>query len=164
MADTRENAAMLLTHSVAATAGHAGTTRRDERARRDRRPADVRAGVAGHRPGSDADLSTCWSVDLDKPVREHMSLEAEGRRGARRGPGAHARSSGSPAAPSQRITATVARCARQPRLALPARLTNQIDWSAEMYAAAATVTGRSDLLLRDYRPQLADFAAGSRAR
>jgi hypothetical protein len=39
------------------------------------------------------------------------------------------------------------------------RVANQINWNAELYAAAAIVSGRADLLRHEYRDQLADFAA-----
>ena len=159
IADTRENAAMLLTHSIAALAGHRGQTRRDERARRIVDRLTSAPAWLGTAPAPTPSLSTCWSVDLDKPVREHMSLEpkvAEALAWAWR-----ARVPlGLSAAAVQRITATVAFCAYSAAWRYPRRLLNQINWSAEMYASAATVTGRSDLLLGDYRAQLADFAGG----
>ena len=159
IADSRENAAMLLTHSIAALAGHRGQTRRDERARRIVDRLTSAPAWLGTFPAPTPSLSTCWSADLDKPVREHMSLEpkvAEALAWAWR-----ARVSlGLSAAAVQRITATVAFCAYSAAWRYPRRLLNQINWSAEMYASAATVTGRPDLLLSDYRAQLADFAGG----
>jgi hypothetical protein len=38
-------------------------------------------------------------------------------------------------------------------------VSNQINWNAELYAAAATVSGRAGLLRHEYRQQLASFAA-----
>jgi hypothetical protein len=159
VADTRENAAMLLTHSIAALAGHRGDTRRDARARRivDRLTA-VPAWL-GTWPAPAPSLSTCWSTNLDRPVREHMSLEpkvAEALAWAWR-----ARTALGLSQPAvQRIAATVGFCAYSAAWRYPRRLLNQINWSAEMYASAATVTGRPDLLVGDYRAQLADFASG----
>ncbi|MEV4418885.1 hypothetical protein AB0L40_02780 [Patulibacter sp. NPDC049589] len=48
--------------------------------------------------------------------------------------------------------------ARSPFWRSPARLLNQINWSADLYAADATVTGDPTLLRRDYRDQLIWFA------
>ena len=74
-AEIRENAGMLLAHAIAAFAGHVGPTRQDVRARVlvDRLtmpPAWLGSGLA-----PPASTSTCWSADLDRPVRGHMSLE-----------------------------------------------------------------------------------------
>ena len=63
-------------------------------------------------------------------------------------------------AAAARIVATVSACAYSAAWRFPRRLANQINWNAEMYASAATVSGRPDLLLHDYRRHLARFAAG----
>jgi hypothetical protein len=52
----------------------------------------------------------------------------------------------------------VSAVARSPFWHAPARLLNQINWSADLYAADATVTGDPGLLRRDYREQLIWFA------
>lgn len=52
--------------------------------------------------------------------------------------------------------------ARSPFWHSPARLLNQINWSADLYAADATVTGDPGLLRRDYRKQLVWFADHAR--
>jgi hypothetical protein len=160
-AEVRENAAMLLTHAVAAYTGHAGPTRRDERARRIVDRLTTPPAWLGTTPAPTPTQSTCWSVDLDRPVREHMSLEpkvAEALAWAWR-----ARAQlGLSAATTQRIVATVAECAASAAWRWPRRLLNQVNWNAEMYASAVTVTGVPTLLVDDYRRQLADFAAGIR--
>ena len=106
-AEVRENAAMLLTHAVAAYTGHTGPTRRDERARRIVDRLTTAPAWLGTTPAPTPTQSTCWSVDLDRPVREHMSLEpkvAEALAWAWRARAQLALS----AAATQRIVATVA--------------------------------------------------------
>jgi hypothetical protein len=158
-AEIRENAAMLLTHAIAAYEGHAGPTRQDARARALVDRLTTAPAWLGTAPAPTATGSTCWSVDLDRPVREHMSLEPKVADALAWAWRARAALRLSPAA-VQRIAATVAACAYSPAWRYPRRLANQINWNAEMYASAATVTGRPDLLVDDYRRQLADFAAG----
>jgi hypothetical protein len=159
LAEIRENAGMLLTHAIAAYTGHTGPTRQDARARIlvDRlTTAPAWLGVA---PAPGLTQSTCWSVDLDAPRRQHMSLEpkvAEALAWAWR---ARAALGLSPAA-VQRIVSAVVACATSPAWRYPRRLLNQINWNAEMYATAATVSGLPYLLVHDYRRQLGDFAAG----
>jgi hypothetical protein len=159
VAEVRENAALLMTHAIAAYTGHTGPTRQDERARvlvDHLTTAPVWMGTA---PAPAPTQSTCWSVNLDKPVREHMSLEpkvAEALAWAWR---ARDQLGLSPDA-VQRIVDTVTACALSPAWRYPRRLANQINWNAEMYASAATVSGNPELLVTDYRRQLGDFAAG----
>jgi hypothetical protein len=154
----RVNSAMLLAHAVAARNGHEGPTRQDARARAlveglTSRPAWL--GAHGARAG----LSNCWSRDLDRAKRQHASLEpkvAEALAWTWR-----ARSALGLSGPAvARIEHTVVACARSAGWRFPPRVANQINWDAEMYASAVTVSGRGDLLRRDYRRQLAAFAAG----
>ena len=158
--EIRENSSMLLTHAIAAYTNHTGPTRQDARARVlvDRlTTAPAWLGVV-RAPGSQ---STCWSNDLDTPRRQHMSLEpkvAEALTWAWR---ARAALGLEPAA-VQRIVSTVVGCATSPAWRYPRRLLNQINWNAEMYASAATVSGSPYLLVHDFRRQLGDFAAGIR--
>jgi hypothetical protein len=151
----RVSSALLLAHAVAAQRGHRGPTRHDARARVlvDRLtspPAWLGAGGAGA-------LTTCWSRDLDRVKRQHASLEpkvAEALAWAWR-----ARVPlGLSAAAVRRIERTVTKCARS-RAWRRVRVSNQINWNAELYAAAATVSGRAGLLRHEYRRQLAAFAA-----
>jgi hypothetical protein len=151
----RVNSAMLLAHAVAAKTGHGGPTRQDARARLlvhrlTSRPAWLGArGAAG--------LTTCWSRDLDRVKRQHASLEpkvAEALAWAWR-----ARVPlGLSATAVRRIERTVTACA-QSRAWRRVRVANQVNWNAELYAAAATVSGHGGLLRHRYRRQLADFAA-----
>ena len=41
---------------------------------------------------------------------------------------------------------------------------NQINWNCELYAHNATVTGDNELLVNDYRAQVARFCDGIRRR
>src|SRR6185436_20091457 len=159
IAEIRENAGMLLTHAIAAYTGHAGPTRQDARARILVDRLTTAPAWLGTAPAPTHSQSTCWSVDLDTPRRQHMSLEpkvAEALTWAWR---ARAALALSPAA-VQRIVTTVSACAASPAWRYPRRLLNQINWNAEMYASAATVSGLPELLVNDYGRQLADFAAG----
>lgn len=56
----------------------------------------------------------------------------------------------------------VSAVARSPFWRSPARLLNQINWNADIYAADAEVTGDPTLLRRDYREQLIWFAERAR--
>src|SRR4051812_22692544 len=158
-AEIRENAAMLMTHSIAAYTGHLGATRQDERARFLVEKLTSPPAFLGTAPAPAPTQSTCWSVDLETSAREHMSLEpkvAEALAWAWRARAALQLSSSE----VQGIVDTVTACAYSAAWRYPRRLTNQINWSAEMYASAATVSGLPELLVSDYRRQLGDFAAG----
>ena len=56
----------------------------------------------------------------------------------------------------------VDRCARHPAWRFPHLLKNQVNWNAQLDAADAEVSGRRDLLRRDYRRHLVRFVAGIR--
>jgi len=150
----RVNSALLLAHAVAAHDGYTGATRQDARARVlvDRlttAPAWLGATAAGH-------LTTCWSRDLDRVKRQHASLEpkvAEALAWAWRARAALELS----AHAVRRIQHLLATCARSAAWR-HVRVANQINWNAEMYASATTVSHRSDLLRHGYRRQLAAFA------
>src|ERR1051325_6894927 len=151
----RVNSAMLLAHAVAAATAHTGPSRQDARARilvhrLTSRPAWL--GARGTGP-----LTTCWSRDLDRVKRQHASLEPKVAEALARAWTARVPLGLSPAA-VRRIEHTVTACARSPAWRR-VRVANQINWNAEIYAAAATVSGRAGLLRHEYRRQLADFAA-----
>ena len=154
----RVNSALLLTHAIAAQRGHDGPARRDERARvLVHRLTTPPAWLGATRRGG---LTTCWSRDLDRVKRQHASLEpkvAEALSWAWR---ARAELALPPVAVG-RIERLVPRCARS-RAWRDVRVANQINWNAELYAAASVVSGRADLLRREYRRQLGDFAADPR--
>jgi hypothetical protein len=151
----RVNSAMLLAHAIAAETGYTGATRDDARARvlvnrLTSRPAWLGATGTG-------DLTTCWSRDLDRIKRQHASLEPKVAEAlarawrARKALGLSHRAVG-------RIERTVTTCAHSVAWR-DVRVANQINWNAELYAAAAVVSGNADLLRHEYRRQLADFAA-----
>jgi hypothetical protein len=151
----RVNSALLLTHSIAARNGYGGASRQDERARIlvDRlttAPAWLGAKTRGP-------LTTCWSRDLDRVKRQHASLESKVVEALAWAWRARAEL-GLSATAVRRIERRITRCARRPEWRR-VRVANQINWNAEMYAAAATVSGRADLLRHEYRSQLAAFAA-----
>ena len=74
-AEVRENAALLMTHAVAAYTGHAGPTRQDGRAHFLVQKLTSPPAFLGTAPAPAPTQSTCWSVDLETSAREHMSLE-----------------------------------------------------------------------------------------
>jgi hypothetical protein len=158
-ASSRVNSGMLLTHAVAALRGHHGLTRQDARARVLVRRLTARPTWLGAGPVGPHGLSTCWSVDMDRRVPQHASLEpkvAEALAWAWR-----ARRQLDLSAPAvRRIADRVTTCARSPGWRYPTRVVNQINWNAELYASAATVSGDRGFLVRDYRRHLAAFAAG----
>jgi hypothetical protein len=157
-AEIRENAAMLVTHAIAAYTGHVGPTRQDARARALVDRLTLPPAWLGTGPAPAPTQSTCWAVDLDQPLRQHMSLEPKVADALAWAWRARAQLRLSPAA-VQRIVAEVGACAASPAWRYPRRLLNQINWNAEMYAAAAAVTGDPGLLIDDYRRHLGDFAA-----
>ena len=74
-----------------------------------------------------------------------------GARGARLGPELEAR-----------IAGAVDAVARGPFFRYPYVRLNQINWNAELYACAATLTGNGELLIDDYRRHMRRFVAGAR--
>jgi len=160
-ASVRTNSAMLVTHAIAALDSHDGPTRQDERARvlADRlSTAPVWLGAASVRRGG-GPLSTCWGMSVRRPVPQHPSLEpkvADALAWAWRARRAlHLRSD-----VVRRIEQRVGACARSRAWRRGARVANQINWNAELYASAVTVGAGRGLLLRDYRRLLSRFATG----
>jgi hypothetical protein len=163
-AAARTNANLLLIHATAARRGHAGPSRQDGRARR---LVDRMTGppMLGFRPGRAwTPRSACWMKRLTRPGRDHVSVDsqvAEALAAAWRA----RRPLGLEGSRAARIARAVARCARHPAWRYPHMLKNQFNWSAQLYAAAAEVTGRARLLRRDYRRHLMRFTAAiGRAR
>ncbi|HTE62616.1 MAG TPA: hypothetical protein VK631_19825 [Solirubrobacteraceae bacterium] len=157
-AAARTNANLLLVHATAALHGHAGPSRQDERARIlvARMTA---APMFRYRAGRTwSSRSACWMKQLTRFGRDHVSVDsqvAEALAAAWRA----RRQLGLTAAEAARAAYVVDRCAHHPAWRFPHLLKNQFNWSAQLYAAAADVTGRSDLLRRDYRRHLVRFAA-----
>ena len=164
--DALVNAGLLLTHSVAAQAGHHGPARNDQRARRiaralvsspvfiDRRPTHVPPGSQLHVPG--------WGSSMDSSdVGQHLVFDAGIVDGL-----VHAwkarRALDLPADTARMIEDRIHRVANSGFYRWPTIRLNQVNWYALIYAADATVTGRSALLRRDLRAQLARFVSGSR--
>lgn len=160
---TRHNANLLLVHAIAAERGHGGPSRRDDRARalvrRLTEPVATRPGGRGPADRHLHDAGWCWTTRLGRWSTGEKTLEpkvAEALAQAWRARRALALSPRSVAA----IARLVDRCARSRAWRYPEVKGNQVNWNADLYAAAATVTGRADLLRGDYRRLLARFAAG----
>jgi hypothetical protein len=157
-AAARTNANLLLIHATAARYGHTGASRQDERARllvaRLTRPPAL-----DYRDGREwAPRSACWRKRLTRSGRDHVSLDsqvAEALAAAWRA----RRRLGLTVAEAARAARTVDRCARHPAWRYPRLLKNQFNWSAQLFAADADVTGHADLLRRDYRRHLVRFAS-----
>lgn len=163
--DGRVNAGMLVTHSIAALAGHNGPTRQDQRARMlvarmlqrpPYRPAGARGGRVGpgqrHTPGFVSGMSSLDSfqhVAVDPEMAEGLVFAWRAR---------HVLSL--PQDDVAAIEHEVAAIASGPFFRYPSVRLNQCNWPAEMYAYAAEVAGRSDLLRDDYRRQLSRFLRG----
>jgi hypothetical protein len=165
-ADALINASLLLTHSVAAHAGHRGPTRNDARARSIAK-ALVSSPVfierpAAHPPSGSQPHAPGWTSAMhDDQAPQHVMIDAQivdalvHAWEARRELGLPAR--------TVRLIADrihrVARCRfwRWPRIRL-----NQINWYALVYAADATVSGDPTLLRHDLRAQLRRFVTGRR--
>ena len=165
-ADALINASLLLTHSVAAHAGHRGPTRNDARARSIAK-ALVSSPVfierpAAHPPSGSQPHAPGWtSAMYDAQAPQHVMIDAQIVDAL-----VHAwrarRELGLPARTVRLIADRIHRVAhcwfwRWPRIRL-----NQINWYALVYAADATVTGDPTLLRHDLRAQLMRFITGRR--
>ena len=158
------NALMLLTHSAAAQAGHAGPARRDERARRIARllvtpPAFVVRPPARPGPGSQVHVPG-WSNALDSVHgTQHEVFDAEivdGLVAAWRA----RRALALPASTARLIERRIHATAESSFWRWPSVRLNQINWYALMYAADAEVTRRPQALATPFRRQLARFVTG----
>jgi hypothetical protein len=159
------NATLLTIHAVAAERGHDGPARNDERARALAErlcgsppyfegrtlPAPDRMF---HTPGWVGDLDTLRSpMDkaFDPKVAEALTAAWRARATLALAPEV-----------AERIRASVDAVARGPFFRFPSVRLNQINWNAELYAHAATLTGDPELLREDYRRHLRRFVAGAR--
>jgi hypothetical protein len=162
--DTLINASLLLTHSVAAHAGHSGPARNDARARSIARalvlsPAFIERPAAHPAVGSQPHAPGWTSAMHDDQAPQHVMIDAQiidalvHAWQARHQLGMSARTARLIADRIHRV----ARCRfwRWPRIRL-----NQINWYALVYAADATVTGDPTLLRHDLRAQLRRFIFG----
>ena len=164
--DALVNAGLLLTHSVAAQAGHEGPARNDHRARLvakalvtapafiDRRPSHPPAGSQIHVPGWS---SSMYTIDAG----QHLVYDAEIVDGL-----VHAwkarKALDLPDETARMIADRIHRVAHTHFWRWPTIRLNQVNWYALMYAADATVSGSSALLRRDMRAQLVRFVSGPR--
>jgi hypothetical protein len=163
--DAIYNGALLTIHAVAAERGHTGPARNDERARllaaRLCASPPFFAGATlpspdkmFHTPGWVGDLHT-----LDSPMDKAFDPKvAEGLTAAWRARAVL----GLPEEVVAQIVACVDSVARGRFFRYPNVRLNQINWNAELYACAATVTGNPELLRSDYRRHLRRFVAGAR--
>jgi hypothetical protein len=166
--DARVDAGLLITHSLAALEGHTGPTRQDERARllTERllqSPPYLPGGATStygpeqrHTPGfviSLTDPSSDEHVAVDPEVTEGLVFAWRAREALGLAP--------ETVAAIEQLVAKIAsgRFYRYPSVRL-----NQFNWSCEMYAYAAEVSGRTDLLRNDYRLQLTRFLRGCRTK
>ena len=160
------NAALLTIHAVAAERGYtAGPARNDERARLiAARLSESPPFFAGrrlpnpdtmfHTPGWVGDLDT-----LDSPMDKAIDPKvAEALTAAWRARAAL----GLDPLLVQRLADCVDAVARGPFFRYPYVRLNQINWNAELYACAATVTGTPELLQLDYRRHVRRFVGGAR--
>jgi hypothetical protein len=166
--DARVSAALLITHSLAALEGHTGPTRQDERARllTDRllqsppflpgAPVSAYGPGQRHTPGfvlSLTDSSSDQHVAIDPEITEGLVFAWRAREALGLPP--------ETVVAIERLVAGIAlgRFYRYPSVRL-----NQFNWASHMYAFAAEVAGRMDLLRNDYQLQLRRFLRGCRTR
>ena len=163
--DTIYNAALLTIHATAAERGYDGPSRNDERARLlagrllESPPYFDGATLPHpdkmfHTPGWVGNLDKLDSP-MDKAFDPKVAegLFAAWRARAVLGLGAELEG---------RIATAVDAVARGPFFRYPYVRLNQINWNAELYAYAATLTGDPELLLDDYRMHVRRFVAGTR--
>ena len=157
------NSLLLTTHSVAALAGHGGPARNDSRARAlarrlcqsppwSERDASPEGDPQFHNPGWVESLGTRDSAmdkSIDPKVAEALMYAWRARDAL-----------GLPQETIELIADRISRAARGPFFRYPNVRLNQLNWNCELYAHAATVTGDKELLLNDYRAQVARFCDG----
>jgi hypothetical protein len=168
--DVRISASALITHSVAALSGHEGDCRRDERARklalrlcesppfrparngRATRHSDPRSESQRHAPGFVSNISAAGSsqhITVDPKIARALYYAWRARDELNL-----------PEAAVARLVERVRAVAYSPFFRYPNIRLNQINFAAELHACAASMTGDTTLLRRDYRRQLARFVNG----
>ncbi|RKQ91022.1 hypothetical protein C8N24_0838 [Solirubrobacter pauli] len=158
------NAAILTVHATAAEQGHKGRSRNDGRARAlVQQLIEKPAFFTGPRGRRDKMFhSPGWLADLDRAnASQDKSIDpkvAEGLVAAWRAREALQLDQQT----IERLTFCVDRVARDSFFRYPNVRLNQINWNAELYLAAATLTGDPELLRRDYRRQLRRFIRSKR--
>ncbi len=168
--DARINASALVTHSVAALRGHEGDCRRDERARRlalrlcesppfrpargrPTRPSDPRSESPRHAPGVVSSIASpggSQHITVDPKVARALYYAWRAREELKL-----------PEAAVALLVERVRAVAYSPFFRYPNIRLNQINFAAELHACAASMTGDSRLLRRDYRKQLGRFLNGA---
>jgi hypothetical protein len=157
------NSLLLTGHAVAALTGHQGPIRQDDRARAlTRRLCDsppwseltepLHPDPQFHTPAWVESMGTRDAVmdkSIDPKVAEALMYAWRARDLL-----------GLPPETVDLIKDRIGRCAHGPFFRFPSVRLNQINWNCELYAHSATVTGDADLLLNDYRAQLARFCDG----
>lgn len=161
--DTRLNALLLQLHSMAALAGHQGASRKDDRIAPMVRvltsppvlvARNLRPRQTGHFPHAPA-----WTPLIGEDPEQavlHPSIDTAAVRAltaAWRARGVI----GLPGEDQTRIGQVLVELASSPFYRAPSRALNQINWHAEVYAAALEVAGDRSVL-DDYRAQLKWFA------
>jgi hypothetical protein len=162
-AESAINAALLTIHAIAALRGHRGSARADDRARVlagrlcesppwSERPHATRPDKMFHVGGWLASVRSPeagMEKSVDPKVAEALACAWRARDVL-----------GLDATAAQRMAALVQRCAHGPFFRYPNVRLNQINWNAELFAHAATMTGDSSLLRRDYYLHMRRFVAG----
>jgi hypothetical protein len=169
--DTRMSACVLMTHAIAALEGHDGRSRNDARARqlaarlceappfrparrRPTRHTDPRSESQAHAPGwvsSVARADSSQHITVDPKVARALYYAWRARDELQL-----------PASTVERILECVTSVAHSPFFRYPNVRLNQINFAAELDACAASMTGDTALLRRDYRRQLARFVNGAK--
>jgi hypothetical protein len=170
--DSRINAGMLVTHSIAAMLNHQGPSRQDARARGIAGrlvqsppflPAANGSSTGSTNPRSNSQAHTPgWTGSLDsKTGQQHVSIDPKVAEGLVFAWRAREVLGLDPSLLTQ-IQSCITATARGRFFAYPNIRLNQANWSSELYAYAAEVTGSNDLLLNDYRKQIRRFLKGAR--
>ena len=159
--DTLVNAMCLLTHSVAAQAGHTGPSRNDYRARLVAKalvsaPVFIEHAALRPKPGSQTHAPGWTSSMGDATAGQHVMYDAQIVDGL-----VHAWKARKALGLSDELAAKIAdrihRVARSRFWRWPSIRLNQFNWYALIYAADATVSGDPILLRHDLRAQIARF-------
>src|SRR6266540_428183 len=169
--DARLSACVLMTHAIAALKGHDGGSRDDARARalalalcesppfrparngRPTRHTDPRSESQAHAPGwvsSVAQADSPQHITVDPKVARALYYAWRARDELNL-----------PPSTVDRIVQCVSSVAHSPFFRYPNVRLNQINFAAELQACAASMTGDTSLLRRDYRHQLARFVNGA---
>jgi len=164
--DTLVNAMCLLTHSVAAQAGHTGPSRNDHRARLVAKalvsaPVFIEHAAPHPKPGSQTHAPGWTSAMGDANAGQHVMYDAQIVDGL-----VHAWKARKALGLSDDLAAKIAdrihRVAHSRFWRWPSIRLSQFNWYALIYAADATVSGDPTLLRHDLRAQIVRFVDGRR--